>query len=883
MAFRPDRIFWSLVKLLLRLRYRVTTDGMEAVARLRGPTLVLPNHPAYVDPPTVLAHVPLAAPLRPLVYSGTYRLLPLLPLMKLVRAFEVPDLSAQSRAAAAKTKDLIDAVAARLDAGESFLIYPSGRLQRGDREVVGSARVVHELLVRCPQVNVVLVRTRGVWGSMFSCAKEGTLPNLGRAAGAAAGWLAASLVFFLPRRPVHLHAEVVPRDRLPLDSRESFNAFLESWYDADGGQTPQFVPYHRLFGPREGHFRPAAVGQAVDPATLSPKTVRQVNDLVAAHLKRDLTAEELQPETRFDAIGLDSLDRMDLALEVERQFGFHSDAVVDTLGELWALADGKLAAAPAQPAAAPPAWQRPAPSGPREVLADTVAEAFVRRVLAAPDAVAVADAVSGVLSARRLLVGASLMARRFAAWPETHVGVMLPASVAADVVFFGLHLAGKVPVMMNWTTGPANLAHGVRVTETRRIVTSRRLVDRLGIEVEGAEYAFLEDIRQGIGKAEALRALLASRIAPGRFLRRLPRQRPDDPAVFLFTSGSEAAPKTVPLTHENLLTNVAAGLEVLQATAADSLLGFLPPFHSFGLTGNVLLPAVAGIRSVRHADPTDARGLVRLIESHRPTMLFTTPTFLGYVLAACRGTELHSLRKIITGAEKCPEATFAACRRLAPEATILEGYGITECSPVVAANRLDKVKAGTIGRPVRGVEALVVDPESHAPVAAGETGMLLVRGPSIFKGYHRHAGPAPFVTAAGGSWYRTGDLVSADADGYLTFRGRLKRFLKAGGEMISLPALEEPFQKRYPPDEDGPRVAVEGIETPDGRHVVLFTTFDLPLRAAAEILVADGLRGVMRLDEVRRLDRIPVLGTGKTDYTTLRRLVVDAENARVAT
>ncbi len=229
-----------------------------------------------------------------------------------------------------------------------------------------------------------------------------------------------------------------------------------------------------------------------------------------------------------------------------------------------------------------------------------------------------------------------------------------------------------------------------------------------------------------------------------------------------------------------------------------------------------------------------------------------------------------------------PQFSIVRCQ-LAPEATILEGYGITECSPVVAANRLDKVKAGTIGRPVRGVEALVVDPESHVPVAPGETGMLLVRGPSIFKGYHRHAGPAPFVAAAGGSWYRTGDLVSADADGYLTFRGRLKRFLKAGGEMISLPALEEPFQKRYPPDEDGPRVAVEGIETPDGRHVVLFTTFDLPLRAAAEILVADGLRGVMRLDEVRRLDRIPVLGTGKTDYTTLRRLVVEAEAARVGT
>ena len=878
MNWRLDRIFWGLVRPLLRLRYRVTTDGMDAVRGLRGPTLVLPNHPAYVDPPTVLANVPLAAPLRPLVYSGTYRLLPLLPLMKLVRAFEVPDLSAQSRDAAARTRDLIDAVVARLQAGECFLIYPSGRLQRGDREVVGSARVVHELLTRCPEVNVVLVRTRGVWGSMFSCARRGTLPDLGRAAVAAVGWCLASLVFFLPRRPVHLHAEVVPRDRLPLGSREEFNAFLESWYDADGGQKPLFVRYNALFGPSSSHFEAASTGVAVDPATISPKTIRLVNELLASHLKRELATDELRPETRFDAIGLDSLDRMELALTIEQQFGFRSDSVVDTLGGLWALADGKLtaAASPSRPAAAPAAWTKAADRGERTVLADTVAEAFVRRVLAAPAAVAVADGVSGVLSARRLLVAASLMARRFAVYPEPHVGVMLPASAAADIVFYALHLAGKVPVMMNWTTGPANLAHGIRVTDTRRIITSRKLVDRLGIAVEGATYEFLEEIKEGIGRLEAASTMLVAWVSPGSFLRRLPTQRPDDTAVFLFTSGSESSPKTVPLTHDNLLANVAAGLDVLEPDADDSLLGFLPPFHSFGLTGNVLLPVVAGIRSVRHADPTDARGLVRLIEAYRPTMLFTTPTFLSYILAACSGDELTGLRKIITGAERCPEATFAACRRLAPDAVILEGYGITECSPVVAANRLGRVKVGSIGAPVRHVQTIVVDPETHQPLSDGSTGMLLVRGRSIFKGYHRHDGPSPFVEALGHSWYRTGDLVSTDADGYFTFRGRLKRFLKAAGEMISLPALEEPFQKRFPPDENGPRVAVEGIETPDGRHVVLFTTFDLPLRDASEILLAEGLRGVMRLDEVRRIERIPVLGTGKTDYTSLRRLVTEA-------
>jgi long-chain-fatty-acid--[acyl-carrier-protein] ligase len=194
----------------------------------------------------------------------------------------------------------------------------------------------------------------------------------------------------------------------------------------------------------------------------------------------------------------------------------------------------------------------------------------------------------------------------------------------------------------------------------------------------------------------------------------------------------------------------------------------------------------------------------------------------------------------------------------------------------VAANRLDRVKPGSIGAPVASVEAIVVHPETHEPLPVGTTGMLLVRGPSVFGGYHGHDGPSPFVEAAGRTWYRTGDLVAADEEGYLSFRGRLKRFLKAGGEMISLPALEEPFQRRYPPDEEGPKVAVEGIETSDGRHVVLFTTFDLPLREAAEILLADGLRGVMRLDEVRRIERIPVLGTGKTDYTSLRRLLTEA-------
>ncbi len=873
-----NRLFWSISGLLLRLRYRVIVEGGEDLAALHGPTIVLPNHPGYVDPPLVLSHLRLGRSLRPLVFSGIYRLLPLRPLMAMVDAFEVPDLSAQSRDAQAKTLGMIERVVERIEAGDSFLIYPSGRLQRGNSEVVGSARAVHEILTRRPDVNIVLVRTRGVWGSSFSCAATGAPPSLVPTILRNAGWLLAALIFFLPRRRVTIRAEVLSRGTLPKATREQTNAFLEGWYDEDGPQQPLFVRPSFFFGPTEGHFAAAASRPAIDRDSIDPKTIRLVNDLVQVHLGRELDPDELAFDTALESIGMDSLDRMDATLKVEQQFGFHNASVVNTLGELWALADGKLGGDQQdQPIPVPALWfAPPRSSAPPAVLAGTVAEAFVRRALVAPTDAAVADRISGVLSSRRLLVGAGLMARRFAAWPEKHVGVMLPASVAADLVFFALHMAGKTPVMMNWTTGPANLSHGVRVTDTKRIVTSKKLVDRLGIEVPGVPYEYLETIRAGIGKGEQLAALAGAILNPGGILRSLPKQDPDEPAVFLFTSGSEHAPKTVPLTHTNLITNITDSLEVISATPGDSLLGFLPPFHSFGLTGNVLLPHLTGIRSIRHADPTDARGLVQAIRAYKPTLLFTTPTFLSYILAVSRKGDLDSLERIMAGAEKCPDSVFDRTEQLAPRAVILEGYGITECSPVVAANRLGDRRRGSLGRPVKNVDIRIVDIDSGEPLPPGETGMLLASGPSIFSGYLNYDGPSPFVELEGRTWYRTGDLVAADADQWLAFKGRLKRFLKAGGEMISLPALEEPFTRRYAPDENGPKVAVEGIETPTGRHITLFTTFPLTLREAAQILLEDGLRGVMRLDDVRQIDKIPVLGTGKTDYKELRRLVTDA-------
>ncbi len=874
-------VFWWVCWLLSKIRYRVQVVGAEKLHGLRGPALVMPNHPGNIDPPMVLAYLRLPGGLRPTVYSGAFRMPLLRPFLWLVGAMEVPDVTEPSRQTLHQVREVLHRIAEGLQGGENFLQYPSGHIQRRGIEEIGANRAAAEILQKCPDVNIVLVRTRGLWGSSFTYAATGKSPRLGWCALKGIFWGLANLLFFTPRRRVTITIEVFHPSQLPGLSRDQLNPFLEAWYNQDGPEKATYVPYHFLekwLRRKEHKFPCLQEPTPLDTARIRPSTQHAIRSLLEERLHRPWD-QEVQPETRLDQLGLDSLDRMELTLAVEDRFGFHADQIVETIGDLWALAEGLRSATAQKPLEVPRVWKKPPSSSePPEILADTIPEAFRQRVVRHPDDVAVADQVSGVLSYRRLWVGVQILARRFRTIPGEVVGLMLPASVAADLSFLALHWAGKLPAMLNWTTGPAYLAHAVQTHGIRQVITSRRLLDRLHIEVPGAEYLFLEDLQTQVSKLEALGTLLKTYLGKlGLKASHLSGTDPDAYAVILFTSGSETAPKAVPLSHTNLLTNIRSCLDVLQAVRADVVLGILPPFHSFGLMANLLAPILAGARVVHHPDPTDAAGLVRVIAAYGATIAVTTPTFLSYMLSAARAEDLRTVRILVTGAEKCPEAVFQRTEQLAPQAVLLEGYGVTECSPVVTANRPGRIKRGAIGLPVKDVEVCVVDPETYAPVAPGTTGMLLVRGPSVFRGYLHHPGPPPFVELDGKTWYVTGDLVRQDEEGFLFFQGRLKRFLKAGGEMISLPALEEPLANRYPPTEQGPQVAVEGIETPDGPRIVLFTTRDISLREANAILAEAGFRGLMRIHEVVRMEKLPVLGTGKTDYKRLRAMLAEQE------
>jgi len=857
---------------LIWLRYRVRIEGLDEVRKRRGPMLVLPNHPGYIDPVLVMTRIGAEIPLRPLVVSFMYRPIFLRPLMMFIHALEVPDMVAHSASAREQVEPLIDSVVAGLDRGENFLIYPSGRIERNGLERIGFTRAVPDILARRPDTTVVLVRTAGVWGSMSTCAPTGKEPDLGENFIRSLGVLLSNLLFFTPRRPITMTIEVLDPKNVPGFNREAFNPWIEAWYNRGLTTEATYVPYHFLFGPRTFDFPKVRASLEVPLEKITPATRQAVLDILEEKLKRPLTDDEKKPEMLLEKLGLDSLDRMDLAQTIEGRFGFRTELVATSVGELWALAQGLVETNTSKPVAVPANWTAPRvePDAALTVPAPTIYEAFARQALAHPGEAAAADDLSGVVTYERILLGARLMSRRFGTLPGDAVGLMLPASVAADIALMALLAARKLPVLLNWTTGPVNLNHAAKVMGLQRVVTSRKFIDRLGLKIEGIEYVFLEEIRKDIGKLEGIAALLGARFFPASVLAGVPKPDPGETAVVLFTSGSEKAPKAVPLTHRNILTDVRAGAAALGFQRGDILLGFLPPFHSFGLSANIVLPLVGGVRVVHHADPTDASGLVRKIAAYQPTLLFSTPTFVSYIFNAAKPADLASLRMVITGAEKCPDALFTRGKQMIPHAVVSEGYGITECSPVVSVNRPGKVRPGTIGQPLDGVEVCVVQPDSMVPLPAGERGLLLVHGDTVFPGYLHYEGPSPFQEHDDKRWYITGDLASVDAEGFIHFAGRLKRFLKAGGEMISLPALEEPLATAYPPNDNGPQIAVEGIETPDGRRIVLFTTTDLKLAEANTLLSQAGFRGIMRLDEVRRREKLPLLGTGKTDYKVLR-------------
>ena len=485
---------------------------------------------------------------------------------------------------------------------------------------------------------------------------------------------------------------------------------------------------------------------------------------------------------------------------------------------------------------------------------------------------ALEDPERAPLTYNRLILGALVLGKSFADITQRGevVGLLLPSVNAAVVSLFALSAYGRVISPLNFTSGLKNIRSAIQAAEINTVITSHRFVEMAKLEelVEGlveqtgVRIVYLEDVRKAITSLDKAKAVLKAPFA--RLLHARHALDTHEAAVILFTSGSEGEPKGVALTNANLITNVTQSMRHLgpELGPPHILLNPLPVFHSYGLMAGVLLGLYAGIKVILYPSPIQYRQVAKITRETGATILLGTDTFLqGWMRAADEG-DFASVRFVVAGAERVKDET----RRIwANSGTVLlEGYGVTECSPVVAVNTLEDNLPGTVGRALAGQELRFEPVEGIA-----EGGRLYIRGPNVMAGYIYPSMPGVLVPPEDG-WHDTGDIVSMDEAGYLTIKGRVKRFAKIGGEMVSLGAVETLAAELWP---DGQHVAVTLPDPKKGEQIILVTDVGHADRMAVLALAQkNGYPELWVPRAVLVTQSIPILGSGKVDVVATTEL-----------
>ena len=490
-----------------------------------------------------------------------------------------------------------------------------------------------------------------------------------------------------------------------------------------------------------------------------------------------------------------------------------------------------------------------------------------------PSRVALEDSTFQDVTYQRVLVGTDVLAGQWDKRLERgidRVGVLLPNVNGKAITLTSLWAAGKVPAILNYTAGTASMLACLELSGIKQVITSSAFIEKAKLDVApleeaGLELIYLEDVRDSISGLSKLCALLNHKLNPwaGQYTPFA------DTAVVLYTSGSEGTPKGVELTHKNLLANVRQSMSVIDLKDTDRFFTCLPLFHSFGLTVGLLLPLLRGAYVYLFPSPLMYRQIPAAFYDRDCTVLLATNTFLNGYARAAQAADFSELRYLICGAEKIQDATREAWAKKFG-VRLFEGYGATETSPVLSTNTIFESRDGSVGRLFPGVEYKLEKVDG-----VDEGGKLLVKGPNIMKGYLNAEPNAEFKKLDG--WYDTGDIVTVDEDRYIFIKGRAKRFAKISGEMVSLTAVEAALAGAFP--QHGEECAVAVIARPDadkGEQLIAATnTPDLTAEEVREAITKAGLPNLAVPREIKVLDEIPVLGSGKTNYPELTKLLVE--------
>jgi acyl-[acyl-carrier-protein]-phospholipid O-acyltransferase/long-chain-fatty-acid--[acyl-carrier-protein] ligase len=504
----------------------------------------------------------------------------------------------------------------------------------------------------------------------------------------------------------------------------------------------------------------------------------------------------------------------------------------------------------------------------------SLVEQFVRTAKRHESKLAIVDRATGQrVTYRDALLRTLILSRKFDRYAPGMIGVMVPTSGGALYSVIAALMSGRTPVMINYSTGAAqNCEMAQRRLGFRTIITSRALLQKIKCPVVDGMVC-IEDLAAGVTAFNKVGGLLRASTSADRICRHVHLGREDDKAVILFTSGSERDPKAVPLSHRNITANIDGMHQVLEFGPRDVILGNLPLFHVFGLTVTAWLPLTNGMTVVTCPNPLEFRAITDAVREERVTMVVGTPTFLAGYLQKSEPGDFATVRLLITGADKCPESLRAGYLERHGQ-VLLEGYGTTETSPVISVNTPANNRPGSVGKALPNVQVRMEHYATGEPCAVNEIGKILVKGDSVMSAYfddfeatarHLHHG-----------WYDTGDMGYRDEEGYLWHVGRLGRFLKIGGEMVSLVQVEDVLQRALPDT-----VECGVVEVPDGvrgAKIVAAVTEEVDQKATVARL-AESLPRIAVPRQFVVLPFLPKMPSGKLDHRALTEMVRDAVQA----
>ncbi len=872
------RLIFLFGRIILSVRYKVRLERIEDIDHKR-PVLFLPNHQAVVDPMILVSFLYPHKNIVPMITSTYYDL----PIAKLFfknwGAVRISDLEKGSR----NTNVLNEITESAIKAfkyQKSIVIYPSGQITSQGFEKIQNKKGAFEIVRNLPSnVQVVGVRISGLWGSQWSKAWNGQSPNFGVNILKGLFYTLANILFFMPKRKVSLYFEDISDEALKFSSgdKQRFNLFLENFYNAKGEEPVSFLKHYfystALKRNLPENLKPteASLKKTIPLNDSFPKAIiKEVNHIIKKHLQ--VQSDQINKQSHLiNDLGADSINIVEIIKDIEAHFKVETQndlSDIKRVVHLYQLANGDLQSKTILPPC----------SFPKNNLfhdyikvqsVDNIPKLFLKRFTKNRNLPFSYDSMLGETNRKDFFLKVCVISEIIKKnCKDEYIGIMLPALQSTSLLIMATYFAGKVPVMLNWTVGQSILDHCIKKSGVKHIFSASSFIKKIDEQLSGNakdKLIFLDKDIQRTSFYIKLKGAFKSKL-PEYFFR---FDNIKQTAVILFTSGSENLPKTVKLTHKNIIYDLKGTLELLDLERNRVLMAFLPPFHSFGFTVLSILPLITGTRTVYSPDPTDGRTLVRIIKHTGASILVTTPGFYKNILNNAISEDLAHIKYIVSGGESLSQELTNYSKSIIPQAYLLEGYGITECSPVLSLNPLQKQKKGSVGKIINGVECKIIDLESNLPLDHHKTGMICVKGKSIFNGYNDPNIASPFIKIDHEIFYKTGDLGYLDHENYLFITGRLKRFIKISGEMVSLPFIENLLEEHFG-DHNEKILAVEGNDKVEPPQIVLFTKKPITQNEANEYLRLKKAPLIAKITRIELIEKIPLLGTGKVDYKILK-------------